>query len=410
MFVLGQDNNPKRDVYLYGSNISPGTGSSAPFGISVNSSGLSTGQLEHSSFEDLSFGNFSGSAIFLQGSTVNANSVNQFLSFRNIAVNSRPANGGPALRIEGANGQIDFVNCLFDGPGPANDQWANIFIGNLSTGTPVTPYSIHFFNLTSQSANVAVQIQGATHLTFIGSHHENLNGGYLFTNENKILSTDVLISNPLFANNVGINHGSGYLVNADQVQNIVLDSPYIAGGPNPAPDAVVTGASAGEVSLRQVFVGNTGQLYSTFAGNLTVNGTVTKFGGSFRIDDPLDPNNKYLSHSFVESPDMKNVYDGIAVLDKKGEAEIILPDWFQALNQDFRYQLSCIGRAAPVYIAEEIRNNRFKIGGGKPGLKVSWQVTGIRHDDFANTHRIHVEETKPKQERGRSSSSPSVMR
>jgi hypothetical protein len=137
-----------------------------------------------------------------------------------------------------------------------------------------------------------------------------------------------------------------------------------------------------------------------FAGNLNVTGSVSKGGGSFKIDHPLDPANKYLSHSFVESPDMMNIYNGNAVLDARGEAVIQLPDWFEALNRDFRYQLTCIGGFAPVYIASKISAGRFRIGGGQPGLEVSWQVTGIRQDAYANAHRIPVEEEKPAAERG----------
>ena len=137
-----------------------------------------------------------------------------------------------------------------------------------------------------------------------------------------------------------------------------------------------------------------------FIGNVSVSGNLTKSGGSFKIDDPLDPANKYLYHSFVESPDMKNIYDGVATLDANGEAVVTLPDWFEALNRDFRYQLTTVGGYAPVYVAEEVHDNAFKIAGGKPGLKVSWQVTGIRQDAWANAHRIPVEENKPAQERG----------
>jgi hypothetical protein len=137
-----------------------------------------------------------------------------------------------------------------------------------------------------------------------------------------------------------------------------------------------------------------------FSGNVTVTGTLSKGGGSFKIDHPLDPENKYLCHSFVESPDMMNVYNGNVVLDGAGEAWIELPEWFEALNRDFRYQLTCIGGFAPVYIAEEITDNRFGIAGGAPGMKVSWQVTGIRQDPYANTYRIPVEEMKPVDERG----------
>ena len=138
-----------------------------------------------------------------------------------------------------------------------------------------------------------------------------------------------------------------------------------------------------------------------FQGRVYVIGNLTKGGGGFKIDHPLDPANKYLYHSFVESPDMKNIYDGVVTLNASGEAVVEMPIWFEALNIDFRYQLTPIGASSPnLYVAEEIRNNRFKIAGGTPNLKVSWQVTGIRHDAYAQTHRIPVEEDKPTQERG----------
>ena len=138
-----------------------------------------------------------------------------------------------------------------------------------------------------------------------------------------------------------------------------------------------------------------------FSGNVGITGTLTKVAGSFKIDHPLDPQNKYLYHSFVESPDMKNIYDGTIVLDNNGEATVQLPDWFEALNKDFRYQLTCIGSYANVYIAEKINNNKFKIAGGTQGLEVSWQVTGIRHDAYAENNRIPVEELKNTDEQGK---------
>ena len=131
-----------------------------------------------------------------------------------------------------------------------------------------------------------------------------------------------------------------------------------------------------------------------FEGNVLIQGTLSKSAGSFTIDHPLDPANQTLSHSFVESPDMMNVYNGNVVLDKNGEAWVQLPEWFEALNKDYRYQLTCIGGFAPVYIATEIADNHFQIGGGKPGLKVSWQVTGIRRDPYAEKHPIVVEQKK----------------
>lgn len=89
-----------------------------------------------------------------------------------------------------------------------------------------------------------------------------------------------------------------------------------------------------------------GNVDITNNGVLTV-GTIHKASGSFMIDHPLDPSNKYLYHSFVESPDMKNIYDGVVLLDNSGEAVVQLPDWFQALNKDFRYQLTSLGSPQP---------------------------------------------------------------
>jgi hypothetical protein len=131
------------------------------------------------------------------------------------------------------------------------------------------------------------------------------------------------------------------------------------------------------------------------SGNLAVTGTLTKGAGSFKIDHPLDPEHKYLSHSFVESPDMMNVYNGNVTLDANGRATVELPEYFEALNRDFRYQLTAIGAPGPnLYIAEGVKQNRFRIAGGRGYAHVSWQVTGIRQDTYAEQHRIKVEEDK----------------
>ena len=136
------------------------------------------------------------------------------------------------------------------------------------------------------------------------------------------------------------------------------------------------------------------------SGNLNVTGNLSKGGGSFKIDHPLDPANKTLSHSFVESPDMMNVYNGNITTDARGLAVVTLPDYFEALNRDFRYQLTVIGQFAQAIVLEEIEGNRFTIKTNKPRVKVSWQVTGVRRDAYANTHRIPTEELKPEAERG----------
>ncbi len=146
---------------------------------------------------------------------------------------------------------------------------------------------------------------------------------------------------------------------------------------------------------------NAASCYAVFAqGNAHVNGTLSKVAGSFRIDHPLDPDNRWLSHSFVESPDMMNVYNGNVVLDADGAATVELPEYFTALNRDYRYQLTTIGGFAPVYVAAKVHDNRFSIAGGTAGLEVSWQVTGIRQDAYAKEHPIVVDKPKSSQDKG----------
>ncbi|MCX6819756.1 MAG: hypothetical protein NT019_00480 [Candidatus Adlerbacteria bacterium] len=139
-------------------------------------------------------------------------------------------------------------------------------------------------------------------------------------------------------------------------------------------------------------------------GSASVIGALSKGSGTFVIDDPLDPANKLLFHSFVESPDVKNIYDGIATLDDKGEATINLPDYFLALNQDVRYLATPIGASMPnLFLKKEVARRwfglfgaiQFKISGGVPLARVSWQVTGIRHDPYilANPIVPEVEKT-----------------
>ncbi len=137
-----------------------------------------------------------------------------------------------------------------------------------------------------------------------------------------------------------------------------------------------------------------------FDGNVEVNGTLTKSAGAFRIDHPLDPANKYLQHSFVESPDMMNIYNGNVTTDNEGLAVVQLPDYFEALNMDFRYQLTVIGQFAQAIVAEEIKDNRFTVMTDKPNVRVSWQVTGVRNDRFAQQNRLQVEVEKSDRERG----------
>jgi len=133
---------------------------------------------------------------------------------------------------------------------------------------------------------------------------------------------------------------------------------------------------------------------TSITNNLTVNGTLSKLGGTFKIDHPVDPENKYLYHSFVESPDMMNIYDGIITTDDAGMATIQMPSYFDALNKDFQYQFTPIGAFSKVMVTKEIDGNQFVIKSQVPNVKISWQVTGIRKDPYANKYRVIPEVDK----------------
>lgn len=205
---------------------------------------------------------------------------------------------------------------------------------------------------------------------------------------------------------VGRNDSSGYGVRGFNTKNGigVLGQAGISGGTGVA-GRFENVNSANTSDALQVVTNSTGNAARftgnvVVNGNLTVSGTVAKGGGTFKIDHPLDPQNKYLYHSFVESDEMMNIYNGNVTLNSNGEATVTMPNWFQAVNTEFRYQLTCIGGFAQVYVAEEVNGNQFKIAGGKPGMKVSWQVTGVRNDPFAQKYRVQVEVEKPAAERG----------
>jgi len=139
----------------------------------------------------------------------------------------------------------------------------------------------------------------------------------------------------------------------------------------------------------------------TINGNLNVVGNLTKGGGNFKIDHPLDPYNKYLIHSFVESPDRTNIYSGNIITDASGLGIVTLPAYFEAANNDFRYQLTVIGADARAFVATEIDRNSFTIQTNVGNVKVSWQVTSTRTDAFAKSNQYEPEQEKELEMKGK---------
>ncbi|MCD6063728.1 MAG: hypothetical protein K0R82_1639 [Flavipsychrobacter sp.] len=162
----------------------------------------------------------------------------------------------------------------------------------------------------------------------------------------------------------------------------------------------ITGISNTGVGAYGVWGQSSGGYAGFFSGNVNVAGTLSKSAGAFKIDHPMDPANKYLIHSFVESPDMMNIYNGNITTDASGDAVVSLPAYFEVENIDFKYQLTVIGQFAQAIVSKEIGGNKFEIKTDKPNVKVSWMVTGVRNDKFAQKNRIVTEVEKAPNEKG----------
>lgn len=163
---------------------------------------------------------------------------------------------------------------------------------------------------------------------------------------------------------------------------------------------VANGGSPGGIGIIARTNPNSPSYAGVFYGDVYATGSVFGSNAVVEIDHPIDPENKYLIQSSVVSSDMKSVTDGVVVTDGTGAAVVTLPDWFEAGNRDFRYQLTAVGQFSQVIVSNEIANNKFTIRTDKGNVKVCWQVTGIRQDAWANAHRLLNEVEKSDPEKG----------
>ncbi|WP_179948680.1 autotransporter outer membrane beta-barrel domain-containing protein [Flavobacterium sediminis] len=297
--------------------------------------------------------------------------------------------GGTSYTISGASQLLSVPYALFakNSGGIAGSEWTTngTNINNANTGSVVVGP-----NVTNSNLNFYVTNTGAPKMA-IGNmnNFNNVDSGELHFAEDTNYS----------ASECGIKFQ----------HNGNLNNLYLIGG-CPAPDTIARFNRSGYSNIRQLRLGtnynsNTANRLSvdgdsdftgnvTITGDLNVTGNIAKGGGTFKIDHPLDPENKYLIHSFVESPDMMNIYSGNATTDANGYVTVTLPRYFEAANKDFRYQLTTIGTFAQAIIKEKIQNNKFVIQTNQPNVEVSWQITAVRADKFANENRIVPEKEK----------------
>lgn len=308
--------------------------------------------------------------------------------------------GGARGIIASGNGHISFYPNSFIGGNPPVTIFSgtgNVAIGKTTTdtlggtrldvrtdaggpftavsGTSTSPNGVGVFG--TATANNGIAVYGIHNFGGMGVFGRSVNGYGVFGQS-----------------------GSNYGVFGDSISNKGVygksSSNFGVLGESNTDAGVYGYSNSGTGVIGESTSGNAG----SFFGRVQVFGQLTKSSGSFKIDHPLDPANKYLSHSFVESPDMMNIYNGTVTTNAKGRAVVTLPAYFAALNRDYRYQLTVVGQFAQAIVSSEVMNNRFTIKTNKPQVKVSWQVTGVRQDAYAEKHRIPVEEDKTGDERG----------
>jgi len=288
-------------------------------------------------------------------------------------------------------------------------QFANTGIGMVPSKTTYTPLSVGTANSFGTWLAISNTSPGGHTWNIISAGTGNAEGaGNLGITDLTGKSTLWLEGNTNVSGALNVNSSNNPLASsAITAQGYDGSDGIIAtGGSGDSSSQVADGSGGVFTGASNYCCGNGIEAYTGsdlagyFSGNVSVEGSINKLSGSFKIDHPLDPANKYLYHSFVESPDMMDIYNGNVVTDATGNAIIPLPEWFETLNRDFRYQLTVIGQFAQAIVVQKVSHHQFGIKTDKPGVEVSWQLTGIRQDPWANAHRIPVEEEKDARDRG----------
>lgn len=297
--------------------------------------------------------------------------------------------GGTAYTITGASQLLSVPYALFakSSGGVAGAEWntsgnniRNTNTGSVVVGSNVTNSNLNFYVTNNTSPKMAIGNIGAFNNVNSGELHfvEDANYaagecGLKFSHDGS--TNDLYLYGGCSAlETIARFNRNGYT----NIRQLRLGTNYTTNAANPL-----------SVDGNSDFVGNV-----TITGDLNVTGNIAKGGGTFKIDHPLDPKNKYLVHSFVESPEMMNIYSGNAKTDANGYVTVTLPSYFEAANKDFRYQLTTIGSFAQAIVKEKVTGNKFVIQTSTPNVEVSWQITAVRADKYANENRILPEKEK----------------
>jgi antitoxin component YwqK of YwqJK toxin-antitoxin module len=115
----------------------------------------------------------------------------------------------------------------------------------------------------------------------------------------------------------------------------------------------------------------------------------------FRITHP-EKSFKYLIHAAIESNEVLNKYSGNVTTGSDSLATVSLPSYFENVNTDYRYTLTVISTdfVQAIVYSEIDEENEFIIKTNAPNVKVSWEVTGRRDDDYMQDNPFEAEPYK----------------
>jgi hypothetical protein len=139
-----------------------------------------------------------------------------------------------------------------------------------------------------------------------------------------------------------------------------------------------------------------------FEGDVTVSGILYTPNALLQLDHPEAPARRWYRQALVGSFEQVSVIGGNAVTGANGRVSVKVASLFARHHTDIRYQVTPIGEYQQVYIAAKLDGGgRFTIAADRPGLEVSWQLTGVRTDPAAQAQPLHVVARKPRRYQGR---------
>lgn len=97
---------------------------------------------------------------------------------------------------------------------------------------------------------------------------------------------------------------------------------------------------------------------------------------NFRIDHPVYPKQKWLSHAATESDERLLIYRRVIDTDNNGDGNVIMPEWFLMINKNITTHPD-----KPCDVSRA--NNAFRIKNGPVNDKVVLLIVGERDDDWA---------------------------